>query len=237
MTVRRAKCYTVNSQYQKTELIALGIQPERIHVLPPVLPCDKLTSGTGKTSRGVFPSGRLISYVGHYNHVKGVDVLLRAFQSLAPRFTDLHLVLAWSGVGANQAVEQLLHDNILDGRISQLGKVHVPDLMRASALVVLPYRMTIGQAAFPATLIEALAANVPVVTTQLPLLRELTREGQTALLAPPEDPAALAAAIERILTEPQLVRQMIDAQKEWTQEIQPERVVKEYEQLYKVAAR
>jgi glycosyltransferase involved in cell wall biosynthesis len=78
---------------------------------------------------------------------------------------------------------------------------------------------------------------VPVVTTKLPLLRELTREVQTALLAPPEDPAALAAAIERVLTEPQLVRQMLDAQQAWTQEIQPERVVKEYEQLYKVAAR
>jgi glycosyltransferase involved in cell wall biosynthesis len=232
MTLRMAKGYVVHSQYCKSELVALGIRADRIRVLPPILPLDKLSPGTAGGPSGVIPAGQLITYVGHYNHVKGVDVLLRAFQLLAPRFPTMQLVLAWSGVGASQSVEQLLSDRMLASRISQLGQMRVADLMRASALVVLPYRMTIGQAAFPATLIEALAAKVPVVTTDLPLLRELTRGGQTALLVPPEDPAALAAAMERILTEPALARQMLDAQQAWAQEIQPERVVKEYEQLY-----
>jgi glycosyltransferase involved in cell wall biosynthesis len=92
--------------------------------------------------------------------------------------------------------------------------------------------LTIGQAAYPATLLEALAANIPVVTTDLPLLRELTAGGKTALLAPPDDPAALAGAIERILTEPRFVQQMLEEQRNWVEQIQPARVVKEYERLY-----
>lgn len=232
LTLHRAARYVVSSQYQKAELVALGLAPDRIRLIPTVLPDDKLVRSSREAARTALPPGRLITYVGHYNHVKGVDVLIRAFQILGSRFADLHLVLAWSGVGPSRRVEQLLGDPALDGRVHQLGQVHVPDLLGASDLVVLPYRLTIGQAAYPATLLEALAANIPVVTTDLPLLRELTAGGKTALLAPPDDPAALAGAIERILTEPRFVQQMLEEQRNWVEQIQPARVVKEYERLY-----
>jgi glycosyltransferase involved in cell wall biosynthesis len=113
-----------------------------------------------------------------------------------------------------------------------LGQVRVSDVLAASDMVVLPYRLSVGQAAYPASLLEALAANVPVVTTDLPLLRELTRDGATALLVPREDPVALAAGIERVLNEPLLVQKMLEAQRDWAREIQPERAVQEYERLY-----
>lgn len=232
LTLRRAARYVVNSQFQKTELIALGVSPSRVHVLPVVLPRDKLVPSRRAAARTALPTGRLVTYVGHYNHVKGVDVLVRAFQALAPRFSDLHLVLAWSGVGTNRRIEQLLSDETLKSRVMQLGQVRVSDVFGASDVVVLPYRLTIGQAAYPAALLEALAANVPVVTTDLPLLRELTKDGTTALLVPPENPAALAAGIERVLNEPLLVQQMLEAQRQWATEIQPERAVQGYERLY-----
>jgi glycosyltransferase involved in cell wall biosynthesis len=197
-----------------------------------VLPLDKLAHAPREAGRAALPAGRLVTYIGHYNHVKGVDVLIRAFQTVAPRLPDLRLILAWSGIGANHRVKQLLADRALEGRVSQLGQVRVPDLLSASDVVVLPYRLTIGQAACPATLLEVFAANVPLVTTDLPLLRELTDEGKTARLVPPDDPLALAAEIERVLNEPALVAPMLEAQRDWIQRIQPERVVKEYERLY-----
>ena len=232
LTLRRAAGYVVNSQYQKTELISLGVAPEHIHSLPPILPRDKLMRVSREIMRDALPAGRLVTYVGHYNHVKGVDVLIRAFQTLAPRVPDARLVLAWSGVGSNRRVAQLLADRALEGRVVQLGQVRMPDLLSASDVVVLPYRLTIGQAAYPATLLEVFAANVPLVTTDLPSLRELTDDGKTALLVPPNDPLALAAAIERVLNEPTLVSQMVAAQRELVQQIQPLRVVQEYERLY-----
>ena len=232
LTLCRAAGYVVNSQCQKTELISLGVAPEHIHSLPPILPHDKLMRTQRETTRNTLPAGRLVTFVGHYNHVKGVDVLILAFQMLAPRVPDAQLVLAWSGVGSNRRAAQLLADRALEGRAVQLGQVRVPDLLSASDVVVLPYRLTIGQAAYPATLLEVFAANVPLVTTDLPLLRELTDGGKTALLVPPDDPIALAAAIERVLNEPALVSQMVAAQRELVQQIQPLRVVQEYERLY-----
>ncbi|MGE5137823.1 MAG: glycosyltransferase family 4 protein [Rudaea sp.] len=228
----RAASYVVSSRYQKSELEACGVDAGRIRIVPNLLPRDKLERRSGDSVRATLPPGRIITYVGHYNHVKGVDVLVRAFGELAPRWPDLRLVLAWSGLGPRGPV---LADALGTGyrdRIVELGRVRVLDLMSASDVVVLPYRMTIGQAAYPATLLEAFAANVPVVTSDLPLLRELTQGGRTALLAPPDDPHALRLETERVLNEPLLVRQMLQAQREWLRRVQPQRVVMDYEELY-----
>lgn len=232
VTLHRAAAYTVNSQYQKTELIAAGVPPGRIHLLPTVLPFDKMARTSRPEARDQFPSGRLLTYIGHYNHVKGVDVLIRAFRSLAARFPDLHLVLAWSGLGRSEVVNALLQEMANQGRVYQLGRLNVQDLFAASDVVVLPYRLTMGQAAHPTTLLEAFAANVPIVTTDLPLLREMTDEGKLACLVPPDDPTALAAMIERVLNEPALVHPMLQAQRDWIGQTQPTRVVGAYEQFY-----
>jgi glycosyltransferase involved in cell wall biosynthesis len=232
VTLRRAAAWIVNTEYQKAELIALGGAPARIHLLPPILPRDKLARVPRETARANFPPGRLVTFVGHYNHVKGVEVLVRAFRLLAPRAPDTRLVLAWSGIGSDRRVNKWLADRALAGRVIQLGQVHVPELLSASEVVVLPYRLTMGQAALPATLLEVYAANVPLVISDLPALRELTHDGKTALLVPPDDPDALAAAIVRVLTEPALAASMMQAQREWVERIQPVRAVKEYERLY-----
>jgi glycosyltransferase involved in cell wall biosynthesis len=230
----RAARYVVSSKYQKAELRAVGIPPSRISVLPSLLPADKLAPGSREAfrTRHNLASARVMTYIGHYNHVKGVDTIADAFRLLAPRFPELHLVLAWSGMGKSRRVNEMLREPALAGRVTQLGRVDVPELLAASDVVVLPYRMTIGQAVYPAALLEALAANVPVVTSDLPLLRELTNHGEKALLARPEDPAALASAVECLLTVPGLVQRMSAAQREWMQQNHPRRVVKDYERLY-----
>ncbi len=55
----------------------------------------------------------------------------------------------------------------------------------------------------PNVLVEAMAVGLPVVSTAVSGIPELVRDGQTGLLVPPEDPAALAAALRR-LTDPVL---------------------------------
>ncbi len=234
LTLRRAAQYLVSSKYQKEELVDLGIAPKKITRLPNLIPCDKLTRVPRTTVRQRLnlPEGRLITYIGHYHHVKGVDVLVEAFRRLAAQDKDVRLVLAWSGLGNSQRIEDSLSAYGLGGRVVRLGRVPVMEVLAASDVAVLPYRLTIGQAVFPAALLEALASNVPVVTTDLPLLRELTEGGQTALLAPPDDPEALAASISRVLNEPGLVGQMLAAQECWLTRMRPERVVRTYERLY-----
>jgi len=235
IVLNRAARYLVSSKFQKNELVDLGIAPKRISCLPNIMPRDKLAPVPREQARAKLnlPSGRLITYIGHYNHVKGVDVLVDAFRQLATRLEDVCLVLAWSGLGKSRQVEEVLGHPQFSQRVRQLGRVNVAELLSATDVAVLPYRLTIGQAVFPATLLEALAAHVPVVTSDLPLLRELTGEGQTALLAPPENPAALAAMIERVLNDTDLARHMIAAQQSWGLQMHPDNAVRAYEHIYR----
>ncbi len=238
MTAHLAARYVVSSQYQKSELATLGYKSDQISLLPNLIPRDKLTRPTRESARAAlgFPSSRVITYFGHYHHVKGVDVLLRAFRLIAPQFPDASLALAWSGLGTDREIETLLRLPELNGRVIPLGQVNVPQLLAASDVVALPYRLTIGQAAYPGALLEALLANVPTVTTDLPLLRELTAGGQTALLAPPDDPPALASAVARLLQDPARVEQMKKAQEEWARKTHPENVISDYERLYEAVS-
>ena len=62
----------------------------------------------------------------------------------------------------------------------------------------------VGQESFGIVLVEAMAAGVPVVATDIPGYREVVRDGVDGLLVRPNDPEALAAAIGRVLAEPEL---------------------------------
>jgi glycosyltransferase involved in cell wall biosynthesis len=63
----------------------------------------------------------------------------------------------------------------------------------------------------PLKAFEALAAARPIVASSLPSSREFLRDGENALLVPPGDPAALAAALRRLLADPALAERLARA--------------------------
>jgi phosphatidylinositol alpha-mannosyltransferase len=68
-----------------------------------------------------------------------------------------------------------------------------------------------GQESFGIVLVEAMAAGVPVVATDIPGYREVAHDGVDALLVPPGDPAALSAALTRVLDDPALAERLVAA--------------------------
>ena len=58
---------------------------------------------------------------------------------------------------------------------------------------------------------EALAASRPVVATSVGATPEVLRDGETALVVPPDDPGALAVAIESLLLDPERARSLAEA--------------------------
>jgi glycosyltransferase involved in cell wall biosynthesis len=82
--------------------------------------------------------------------------------------------------------------------------------MARARVVVVPVRrtaMTLRHTS-PLKAFEAMAAGRPLVMSDLPSSREIVREGETALLAPPGDAPALAAALLRLLNQPDLARRL-----------------------------
>jgi glycosyltransferase involved in cell wall biosynthesis len=142
-------------------------------------------------------------FVGLIRHVKGLDVLVRALGHLLPEFPDLRLSVA--GGSFYRAYERdardvrALVDALgLSNRVKFLGEVAPADvaaLMRRSAMLVVPSR----RETFSLVTAEALASGTPVVATRCGGPEEILTD-DTGQLADVDDPAALALAIERVLT-------------------------------------
>ncbi|MBI4493527.1 MAG: glycosyltransferase family 4 protein [Chloroflexi bacterium] len=226
--------YVVSSRLQRDELLRLGVAPERLQVLANLSNTAKLAEVGQARARAHLglPDGPLVAYVGHFHHVKGADVLASAFATVLRTHPQARLALAWSGLGERRPIERLLDCPGVSERVIWLGVVDVGALLAATDVLALPYRLTIGQNAFPNVVLEALAVGVPLVTSRLPLLEELLQEEETALLCPADDPASLGQAISQLLSDaPRRVR-MRARQRRLAARLEPASLAQRYHELY-----
>ncbi|MFJ3900750.1 glycosyltransferase [Streptomyces sp. NPDC090025] len=157
--------------------------------------------GPGEEAReadvGLGPGGPLVVCVGRLCRQKGQDVLLAAWPAVRAAVPDARLVLVGDGPDA----ERLGAAAAADPSVRLTGAVADPaPWYRAADVVVLPSRWE-GMALAP---LEAMACGRPVVVGDVDGARESLPPGHEALcLVPPEDPAALAAALGRLLGGPE----------------------------------
>jgi glycosyltransferase involved in cell wall biosynthesis len=228
-----ASRYVVASALQAAELASFGVSPERISVIPNVIDVERLQEDFDSDHSPLPAGGPIISYVGHFNHVKGVDVLIHALPNILKTYPRAQLVIAWSGLGPREPIRRAIEKNGVGEHVQIIGRVPVSGLLRQSDVFVLPYRLTIGQAAYPGLVLEAMGTGVPLVTSDLPLLRELIEPGKEAELARPEDPADLAQSIIRLLDNPAQRHEMVQWQHHLMRNsFDPDALVQKYEAIY-----
>ncbi|MBV8479330.1 MAG: glycosyltransferase family 4 protein [Actinobacteria bacterium] len=134
---------------------------------------------------------RVILSVSRLTQQKGIDIAIRALASL-PK--DTMLVVLGEGP-KRDALQSLARDLGVESRVFLLGRV--PDVaawMQRASVYVQPSRWE----GFGLAVLEAMVCGLPVVATNVSSLPELVVDGETGLLVPPGDAAALSAAIERV---------------------------------------
>jgi phosphatidylinositol alpha-1,6-mannosyltransferase len=154
-----------------------------------------------------LPAARWLVTVARLVPHKGVDVTIRALRLLAEEFPDLCYAIV--GEGSYQpSLEALARETGLADRVHFLADVRDAELPLAYALAdvyVGVSRQTARDVeGFGISLLEAQASGKPVVAGRSGGMPDAVREGETGLLTDPEDPAAVAAAIARLLREPAL---------------------------------
>ena len=166
---------------------------------------------TGAISReGVAPSSEppLILGVGRLRPKKGFDTLVSACAILATSGRAFRCVIAGYGPDHDRLVRQIA-DSGLETRIQLLGKLphdEIISLMQQARVLALPCRIEEDgdRDGIPNVLLEAMAAGTPVVSTTVSGIPEVVRDGETGLLAPPNDPSELARALARVLDDHEL---------------------------------
>lgn len=152
----------------------------------------------------VAPDVPVICFVGRLTEQKGPDLLIKAASQLRDRSRDFQLWLVGDGP-LQTALESHVRKLGLEGVVRFLGyRKDVPELLAASDLFVLPSRYE----AMSISLLEAMAAGKPCVVTDVGDNARLIEQGSEGLVVPPEDETALAAALQRLLSDPSLRRAM-----------------------------
>ena len=105
-------------------------------------------------------------------------------------------------------LQALAHELGIAERVAFLGfREDVPRLLESADVVVLP---SLAEG-LPLAVLEAMAAGTPLVATAIGGTDEAVVDGVTGLLVPPGDASALAAAVNRVLNEPEEARQRAEA--------------------------
>jgi glycosyltransferase involved in cell wall biosynthesis len=188
---RAARVIAITNSLARFQVERVGLPAGKVEVIHYGL--DELPEAWGTNPPDpVPPDARVLLCVCRLEPQKGVDVAIRAMAGV----TGAHLVVLGEGP-QRRALEQLARE--LDVPVYLPGRV--PDvaawLRRASALVH-PVRWE----GFGLALLEAMLASLPVVATNVSSIPEIVVDGETGLLVSPDDPAALAAAVNRVLQEP-----------------------------------
>jgi glycosyltransferase involved in cell wall biosynthesis len=175
--------------FARDRALEFGADPAKVQVRP-------LGAIVGPVSARPAKSRRRVGFVGTLAPHKGVDVLVRAFRALAG--ADLTLDLHGSLTTHPAHVALLRRAAEGDPRIRFHGPFaegEQPRVLSAIDLLVLP---SVWWENSPLTVLEALAAGIPVVASAIGGLPEIVAHGDTGLLVPPSDAGALRQALEDV---------------------------------------
>jgi glycosyltransferase involved in cell wall biosynthesis len=204
--VRAANVVVVVSDALRDLFAEANVPPEKIHRITNGVNVDRVAEAAraGRDEvRGAWGFGeddRVVLVLGRLSPEKGQDLALEAFASLAPAHASARLVLVGDGA-LRPTLEARARAPDLDGRVRFEGWRDDPwRCLGAADAFLLPSR----REGLPLALLEAMAARVPVVATDVGAVRDaLVEDGACGRLVPPEDASALSQALAETLRDVQ----------------------------------
>jgi glycogen(starch) synthase len=196
-TLRRADAVVVLTGRTAAALRDDGVPAGRVHTIPSGFEPSLFEAGRDDA----FPAAARprIGYVGRLAQQKRADLLVRAFGRMREAAS---LVVVGDGPERDH-VARLVRQSPVAGRITTTGFVEhaaVPGVLASLDVLVLPS----AYEEMGSVLVEAMASGLPVVASDVGGIPEVVRDGETGLLVPPGNVAALAGALDRVVADPDL---------------------------------
>jgi glycosyltransferase involved in cell wall biosynthesis len=188
---RATRIIAITESLARFQVERVGLPAAKVEVIHYGL--DDLPQAWGENPPDPLSAdARLLLCICRLEPQKGIDVAIRALREIP----GTQLVVLGEGPQRRE-LEQLARE--LDVPVYLPGRV--PDVaawLRRADLLVHPVRWE----GFGLALLEAMLASLPVVASKVSSIPEIVVDGETGLLVPPDDPGALAAAVNRVLAGP-----------------------------------
>lgn len=216
--LRRVDHVTTICEGLRSEIVARGIAPERVTVIPNAVDTAAFRFGApadgGLRRKLGLERATVIGFAGSFYGYEGLDLLIDAMARLKPSHGDLRLLLVGGGP-QEAALRAQVQAQRLEREVIFTGRVPHDDVQRYYELIdVLAYprlRIRLTELVTPLKPLEAMAQGRVLVASDVGGHRELVRDGETGYLFPAGHASSLAQAIERALVArddwPRLTRQ------------------------------
>jgi glycosyltransferase involved in cell wall biosynthesis len=201
LTVRLADCVIACSHGLRSDLLCLEPRCKRNSiVIHNAIDIDTNSErpSSGSSLPAALEGRRFLLNIGKFEHKKGQDVLIRAFEKIAGEFPEFQLVMVGATGPRNSEIRQAISASPFSDRILMQENVphaEIASYLKAASIFILPSR----REGFPFTILEAAASKTPIIATDIPGLGEVITEGVTGRLVPVDNAAALAEAIADLL--------------------------------------
>jgi glycosyltransferase involved in cell wall biosynthesis len=204
----------------RSEVIPNGVQP--------TLPARDRAAV--RADLGLEPDQVAVAMVARIDGKKGHDTLVRAL-ARPPKGARIVALVAGEGDAAPAIRELAAELGLGPERLRMLGlRRDVPDLLHASDIFVLPSLYE----GLPLSILEAMSQGLPVVATPVGGIPEVVTQGREGILVPKEDPAALAAAVQRLAGDADLRARLGSAGRQRAlSEFSFETMLDRYDRLYR----
>jgi glycosyltransferase involved in cell wall biosynthesis len=198
------RVFAVSEQVRQHCMEVDGIDPSRVQTIYNGL---DLADWDMVSKPAKNKSGFVVATVGNIRRVKGHDVFIKAAASVVSQIPNVSFSIAGDVLEPDYFAElqALVRDLGLSSRFHFVGGVaNLRDHLAAADLFVLPSRSE----GFSNAIVEAMAASLPVVATNVGGNAEAVVDGVSGIIVPSEDPAALSVAIVRLLANPGEAKRM-----------------------------
>lgn len=221
-----AHVVVLGEKWRSLVVDTLGVSSERVTVVHNGVPDIGLAN----------PSSQEILFIGAATRDKGADVLVEAAQTVLGGGAHPGWTLRMVGGTPDPTIVTAARSGAAAGRIELSGPLYGSDkeeAIRGSALLVLPSRAE----ALPVVVLEAMAAGIPCICSDVGSVSEVLEDGVTGLLVPPGDRDRFTAALKTLVTDGALRRRMgIAARRRWADGLTQEALALSIEKIWRQVA-
>ena len=231
--MHKSAALTVVSHAMKKTVVAMGIDPDKVEVIP-----------MGVDLKGLFTPDPCVQrktdellFVGRLVEVKGLQILLEAMTKVIARHPNIHLIVAGAGPLESELRTSAKKLDIAD-HVDFRGMVmqsKLPTLYRQATIAVFPFVVTKSgvQEGFGLVVVEAMGCGCPIIAGDLPAIHDTVVHKENGLLFESGNSQALADAIIRMLADPDLCAKLAgEGRRRVVQKFDWEIVAEKYGKIY-----
>jgi glycosyltransferase involved in cell wall biosynthesis len=200
-----ADAITVPTPGMRDILVERGLPADKVILLRNAVDVDRFAPGPPAGT-----AGRRIVYSGTVGLAQGVGTLIDAARGLEQSGEPLEVVIAGDGAEREELERRAADLEVRSVRFAgRLAREEVPSLIASADVAVMSLRdLPLFLDAVPTKLLEYMAAGKPVVAAAAGEVARMIDEAEAGITCAPEDPAAMAAAIRTLLSDPPRARAM-----------------------------